>query len=74
MFNNKLLRYLALGTSMASSFVVSVLMGLFAGNFLDQKYGTAPWLLLVGVFSGIGLGVISSVHIIKLLGRNDDSE
>jgi F0F1-type ATP synthase assembly protein I len=30
---------------------------LFAGNWLDRRLGTAPWLLMAGVFLGFGLSV-----------------
>ena len=41
--------YLTIGTS----FAASVLLGVGLGYWLDRKWGTSPWLLLVG--SGIGL-------------------
>ncbi len=40
-------------------FVVSMLGGLYAGQWLDRKLGTAPWLLMVGVFAGAGLSFYS---------------
>jgi F0F1-type ATP synthase assembly protein I len=33
-------------------FALSILVFLYAGQWLDRKLGTAPWLLLVGVFVG----------------------
>ena len=41
------------------TFVVAVLGGLYLGQWLDQKLGTAPWLLIVGVFAGAGLSFYS---------------
>lgn len=41
--------YLTIGTT----FAASVLLGVGLGYWLDRKWGTSPWLLLVG--SGIGL-------------------
>ena len=37
--------------------VLSVLLGLFAGQFLDKRLHTAPWLMLVGLSYGIAAGV-----------------
>jgi ATP synthase protein I len=41
------------------TFVVAVLGGLYLGQWLDRKLGTAPWLLIVGVFAGAGLSFYS---------------
>src|SRR5215208_4468851 len=42
-------------------FALSILVFLFAGQWLDRKLGTAPWLLLVGVFVG-GAGSFYSMY------------
>jgi len=33
-----------------------LLAGVYAGQWLDKKLGSAPWLLVTGVFLGAGLG------------------
>lgn len=35
-------------------FVVAILLFLYLGKWLDAKLGTAPWLLVTGVFVGAG--------------------
>ena len=42
--------YAGLGLQFAASIVVF----LYLGQWLDRKLGTAPWLLLAGVFLGAG--------------------
>jgi len=37
-------------------FGVTVVVFAFAGIWLDRKLGTSPWLLLVAVLGGAGLG------------------
>lgn len=44
--------YLSLGIE----FVASILLCLFAGRWLDSKLGTAPMLILIGVFVGASVG------------------
>jgi ATP synthase protein I len=39
--------------------VVPLLVGLFGGQWLDRRFGTAPWLLLVGVAVGAAAGVLN---------------
>jgi F0F1-type ATP synthase assembly protein I len=40
-------------------FVVAILLFLYLGKWLDSKLGTAPWLLMLGVFVGAGAGFYS---------------
>jgi ATP synthase protein I len=44
--------YLGIGTS----FAASVLLGVGLGYWLDRRWGTTPWLLLLGSMLGIGAG------------------
>jgi ATP synthase protein I len=41
------------------TFVVAILGGLYLGQWLDRKLGTAPWLLIAGVFVGAGASFYS---------------
>ena len=36
-----------------------LLAGVYAGQWIDKKLGSAPWLLVTGVFVGAGLGFYS---------------
>lgn len=35
-------------------FVVALLVFLYAGQWLDRRLGTAPWLMILGMFLGAG--------------------
>jgi len=35
-------------------FAASILLFAYAGQWLDRRLGTGPWLLIVGVFLGAG--------------------
>ncbi len=37
-------------------FVVAILLCLYAGQWLDRRLGTGPWLLVLGVFVGASAG------------------
>jgi ATP synthase protein I len=37
-------------------FVISILLCLYAGMWLDKRLGTGPWLLLTGVVVGASVG------------------
>jgi F0F1-type ATP synthase assembly protein I len=40
-------------------FAAMVVASVYAGNWLDMKLGTSPWLLIVFVFLGAALGFYS---------------
>lgn len=39
---------------MGVQFVVAILLFLFLGKWLDERLGTSPWLLILGVFGAAG--------------------
>ena len=53
-------------------FAVSILVFLYLGQWLDRKLGTAPWLLMVGVFFGAGASFYSMYR--KLMAANAREE
>ncbi len=40
-------------------FALTILVFVFAGIWLDRRFGTSPWLLLLCVFAGAGGGFYS---------------
>ncbi len=50
-----LLQHAYSGTQLA----VSVLLGLYAGYWLDGRWGTSPWLTLLGAALGLAAGLYS---------------
>lgn len=40
-------------------FAFSILVFLYAGQWLDRRLATAPWFLILGVFFGASLGFYS---------------
>jgi ATP synthase protein I len=45
--------YLGMGTTLA----VTVLLGIGGGYWLDSRFGTKPWFLLLGGVLGLGLAL-----------------
>ena len=43
-------------------FAGAILLFVYVGQWLDRRLGTAPWLLILGVFLGAGLGFYSMYH------------
>lgn len=53
-------RYAGLGFQFAAALAVFGLLG----GWLDSRFGTRPWLLVVGIFLGAGLGFYSLLKAI----------
>lgn len=49
--------------------VLSVLLGLFGGRFLDGKLGTGPWLAAIGFAFGVAAGARSIVRAYRDMQR-----
>ena len=47
--------------------LVVVLLGAFAGRYLDQRWGTGPWITLVGTLLGTAVGFYEVVSVLKQL-------
>lgn len=53
-------------------FAFALLLFLFAGRWVDGKLGTAPWLMLLGMFVGGGAGFYSMYR--KLMAAQEREE
>ena len=52
-------------------FAIVLVAFLLAGNWLDERLGTEPWLLLAGVFLGFGLSVFWMYRRLMVRDRED---
>ena len=57
-------RYLRF-SSMGIELGVSVMVGLIGGQWLDKRFGTEPWLLLLGLLFGMAAGFRSVFRALK---------
>lgn len=46
-------------------FVVTVLICLFLGQWLDRKLGTSPWLMLAGMLVGSSIGIWTMFRVAR---------
>ncbi len=54
-------RYSALGIEMS----VAVLLGTLVGNWVDEKWGTEPWGLVIGGAVGMGAAAQAVIRAVK---------
>lgn len=48
------------------------LVGWFIGSWLDKKFGTNPWLLIILLVLGTTASVRETIKIIKEISKDDD--
>ncbi|MET0387859.1 MAG: AtpZ/AtpI family protein [Polyangiales bacterium] len=58
----KQLSALAKMTSVGIEFSISTLIGLLGGQWIDEKLGSQPWLMIVGLLLGVVAGMRSLIR------------
>lgn len=51
------------------AFVFALVLGFGAGYWLDEQFGTRPWLSLLGFALGLAAGVLNVVRTMQAVGR-----
>jgi len=64
----EIFRAASLFTQIAITIATCVFLGVFIGRFLDNRFGTEPWLLLVFSLLGVGAAFKSLYELIKKFG------
>ncbi|TLY31010.1 MAG: AtpZ/AtpI family protein [Ignavibacteria bacterium] len=52
----------------------SVVLMFFLGRWADEKFHTAPWLLIAGIFFGVGAGLYSFIKTAMSVGGEEKGE
>jgi F0F1-type ATP synthase assembly protein I len=62
-------------STIGMAMVLSTVIGLAGGYFLDRWLGTKPWLTLIGLGFGIAAGFVNLFRSVRTAERNlDDSK
>jgi F0F1-type ATP synthase assembly protein I len=65
--------YFALFSDIGLVFLVTTLMGVLAGHWLDERLGTNPIFALVGLLGGFAVGAVGVSRLItRFLAKFDD--
>jgi ATP synthase protein I len=56
---------MALMSGITAQLVGSILVGIFAGRWLDKTFGTEPLFLIIGLLLGLGAGVYAMLRLIQ---------
>ncbi|MBG9773237.1 membrane protein [Brevibacillus laterosporus] len=44
---------------------ICIIAGVLFGKYLDEWLHTAPWLMITGLFLGLGVGIVSVYRMIR---------
>ncbi len=67
--------YLALFSEIAIVLLITTLLGVLSGYWLDQRLGTLPILVVVGMLAGFGLGGVGVWRmVVRFLARFDKAD
>lgn len=61
------IRNAALASTIGIVLVVCITIGYLFGSWLDTKFGTSPWLMLVFTLMGIAAGFMEMLRILKMI-------
>lgn len=70
--NFKLVRQMGLAITIPMMLLAGPLVGWFIGSWLDKKFGTNPWLLIILLVLGTTASVRETIKIIKEISKDDD--
>lgn len=62
---NGALTAIAVTTTIGTELAITTLLGFYGGRLLDDKLGTDPLFLIVGILSGIGLGIFGIIQTMQ---------
>ncbi|MGK0289111.1 MAG: ATP synthase protein I [bacterium] len=63
-------------TSIGLEMGLAVILGVVGGSWLDERFGTAPWMLFFGVICGFAAGLRSIIRLLmkKTKGNKENNE
>lgn len=64
------LRAVGLVSGLGLELGLTTVGGALLGHYLDERWGTGPWLTLAGMFCGLGAGLSGVVAIIRRVGED----
>lgn len=65
-------RAFALASTVSFQLAIPILLGVFGGRYLDERFGTQPWLMITGLFLGLAAGVVGVVRVVQSFFRERD--
>lgn len=61
-------------TQVAFVMLTPILLGVYIGNYLDGKFETSPWLLLLCIVLGVGTAFLNLYKFIMTIVKRDEKK
>ncbi len=71
--NSRMLKTIGQLSTIGLAFVLALVMGFGAGFWLDGKFGTKPWLSLLGFAVGLAAGVLNVIRTMQAVSAGERS-
>lgn len=68
------LKYMAWGSTIATTLAGLAGGGYLLGNYLDSRLGTDPWLKIILMIVGVALGISYLIYSLTKLGNSSDEQ
>jgi F0F1-type ATP synthase assembly protein I len=66
------MRAIGMASGLGLALGLSALLGALLGHYLDQRWGTGPWLTLAGTLGGTAVGFREVIVVLRRLGERGD--
>lgn len=58
-------RIYALASTVGFQIAIPIVVGILGGRYLDRRFGTEPWLMVVCLFLGIVVGIVGLAKLVE---------
>lgn len=69
--NNRFVRQVGLLTTIPVMLLSGPLIGFLIGDYIDKRFGTTPWFMIVCLTLGIVASIRQTINIIRKAGKKD---
>ncbi|WP_076557293.1 AtpZ/AtpI family protein [Salimicrobium flavidum] len=56
-------RTIGLVSAISSQLAGGILVGIFAGKWMDEQFSTDPLFMIIGLLTGLGAGTYGTIHL-----------
>jgi len=70
--NRRWVRQLGVLSGVGLTLVISTVLGLAGGYYLDRWLGSSPWLTLTGLLFGTGAGFVNLFRAVRMFSEDDN--
>ena len=69
--NNRFIRQVGLLSTIPVMLLSGPLIGFLIGDYIDKRFGTTPWFMIVCLTLGIVASIRQTINIIRKAGKKD---